>query len=169
MLPLIVRRIAMALTLAAGLFLLVYQQWFYGILALVLAGYLGYVEWYLGPVVRALRYLYRGQISKCERTLQGIRHPEKIPGRLKGYYHFCQGYVHHHHGRGEEAANAFYAALDAGLRLQNDQAVAHVTIAHHAASQQKKAEANKHLKQARALKHNKTVEEGIQQVAAMLR
>lgn len=169
MLPSSVRIIAIIVTLAAGIFLLFYQEWLWGGLAIALTAYLAYVQFRLGPVVLGLRYLYRGNVAKCEREIAKVKAPEKVPGKLQGYYYFCQGYIHHHHQRQAEAATAFTKALDKGLRMENDQAVAHVSIAHYEASQGKKAQANKHLKAAKELKHNEAVDRAIQQVEQQLR
>lgn len=168
MLPSFVRIIAIVVTLAAGIFLLLYEEWLAGALALALTAYLAYVQFWLGPVVLALRYLYKGKVDHCERELSKVKKPHKLPGKLQGYYYFCQGYLHHHHHRQAAAAEAFAMALDKGLRMENDQAVAHVSIAHHEAMQGKKAQANKHLKAAKALKHNEAVAAAIRQVEQQL-
>ncbi len=169
MLPSSIRILAIIVTLAAGVFLLFYQEWIWGGLAIGLTAYLAYVQFRLGPVVLGLRYLYRGNVAKCEREINKVKYPDKIPGKLQGYYYFCQGYIHHHHKRQAEAAAAFASALEKGLRMENDQAVAHVSIAHYEASQGKKAQANKHLKAAKELKHNEAVDSAIQQVEQQLR
>lgn len=169
MLPSSIRILAIIVTVAAGVFLLFYQQWLWGGLAMALSAYLGYVQFRLGPVVLGLRYLYRGNITQCEREISKVKHPHKVPGRLQGYYYFCLGYIHHHHQRQAQAAAAFSTALEKGLRMENDQAVAHVSIAHFAAAQGKKAQANKHLKTAKSLKHNEAVDTAIQQVEQQLR
>ena len=169
MLPSSIRILAIIVTLAAGVFLLFYQEWIWGGLAIGLTAYLAYVQFRLGPVVLGLRYLYRGNVAKCEREINKVKRPDKIPGKLQGYYYFCQGYIHHHHKRQAEAAAAFASALEKGLRMENDQAVAHVSIAHYEASQGKKAQANKHLKAAKELKHNEAVDSAIQQVEQQLR
>lgn len=169
MLPSSIRILAIIVTLAAGVFLLFYQEWIWGSVAIGLTAYLAYVQFRLGPVVLGLRYLYRGNVAKCEREINKVKHPDKIPGKLQGYYYFCQGYIHHHHKRQAEAAAAFASALEKGLRMENDQAVAHVSIAHYEASQGKKAQANKHLKAAKELKHNEAVDSAIQQVEQQLR
>lgn len=168
MLPSFVRTIAIVATLAAGIFLLVYEQWVAGALALALTTYLAYVQFWLGPVILALRYLYKGKVDQCERELRKVKKPHKLPSKLQGYYYFCQGYLHHQHHRLAASAQAFATALDKGLRMENDQAVAHVSIAHFEAMEGKKAQAKKHLKAAKARKHNEAVAAAILKVEQQL-
>ena len=168
MLPGPLRIIAVIILSAAARFLLLYQQWFWGSVAVVLSLSMAYIQFRLGPVVSALRYLYRGDTKRCEKELSRVKRPEKLPLQLQGYYHFCQGYLHSQKGNLAIAATAFRTALEKGIRLDNDKAVAHVSIAHAEASSGKKAEARKHLKLAKELPHNEAVAQAITQVERMV-
>ncbi len=168
MLPAPLRLIAVAILSASAAFLLIYQQWLWGSVAAFFAITLAYIQFRLGPVVSALRYLYRGDTRRCEKELKRVKRPEKLPLQLQGYYHFCHGYLYTQKGNLPLAATAFRTALDKGIRLDNDKAVAHVSIAHAEASAGKKAEARKHLKAAKELPHNEAVAQAITQVERML-
>ena len=154
----------MAFVLASAIYLAYVGQWGTALLAGVLLVLLWYVHRRLGPVFMALRKLYKGNVAACEYHLATVKRPNKLPSIQKGYYHFCRGYIAMQRNERDDAVDAFTSALEHGLRLENDRAVAHVSLASLYQQRGTKAKARENLNAAKALKHNKVVAQAIADV-----
>jgi len=152
----------------ASLLFFISGEWLPTLFALLLGAILLAGRMRFGRVYRALRYLYKGDMKRCEAELQKIKKPENLKGSEKAYYHFCQGYLYSTSSHPNKALEEFERALAAGLKLPNDQAVAHVTRADILIRQNKKNEAQAELEKAEKLRHNKVVEKAIERLKAKL-
>ncbi len=160
--------LAIIASFAASLLFLLSGEWLPALLALLLGAFLLAGRMRFGRVYRALRYLYKGDMKRCEAALQRIKNPERLKGTEKAYYHFCHGYLFSAASKPEKALKEFGRALDAGLKLPNDQAVAHVSRADIYIRQNKKEKAREELTKAEELRHNKVVEDAIARLKGKL-
>jgi tetratricopeptide (TPR) repeat protein len=160
--------IAIIATIGAGLIFLYYQQWWQAGLSMAVAGYLIYARMRIGTVYLALRQLYKGNLQKTETYLQKIAQPNK-PGRsYRAYDHFCWGYLKMERNDPEGARPHFEQALEYGIRLKNDQAVAHISMANIFVNAGDEGSARFHLEQAENLKHNEVVSRAIERVRSKI-
>lgn len=164
----VIRLIAAILVLAAAVVFGLANQWVPMTVSLVIGGILVLMHFRLGPVMMALRYLYRGNIAKTKFYLKKVKDPDKLPASHRGYYHFCKGYLTMQQNRRDEAKAHFEKALDGGLRLGNDKAVAHVSLAQLYGQDRNRKEAKRHLEKAETFKYNKAVAQAIEQVKKQL-
>ncbi len=165
----VVRLIAALLVLAAAIVFGLGGQWVPMTIALIVGGILIFMHFRLGPVFLALQHLYKGNIAKTEGYLGKVKDPEKLAASHRAYYHFCKGYITMQQNKRDEAREHFRKALDNGLRLGNDKAVAHVSLAQIYVQEHNKKEAERHLERAKSYKHNEAVTQAIEEVSKQLR
>ena len=147
--------------LIATLLFFMAGQWPAAAGSLLLTVFLAYGLYRFGPVYHALRHLYRGDLEKCEAALKKIPSADKLRKEDRAYYYFCEAYLLSTAGKSGAARKSFEQALEAGLRMPTDQAVAHVSLADIYLKNGQKEKALAHLAEAKKLKHNKVVEEAI--------
>jgi len=156
--------LAVVAAMIATLLFFMAGQWAAAGASLLFTLFLVYGLYRFGPVQHALRHLYRGDLEKCEAELKKIPAAGKLRKEDQAYYHFCKAYLSSSAGKIEAAQKSFEQALQAGLSLANDRAVAHVSLADICLKKGQKEKALAHLAEAKKLKHNKVVEEAIQKL-----
>jgi len=150
--------------LIATLLFFMAGQWLAAGGSLLLTVFLAYGLYRFGPVYHALRHLYRGDLEKCEAELKKIPSADKLRKEDQAYYYFCRGYLLSSARKSGAAQKSFEQALEAGLRLPNDRAVAHVSLADIYLKKGQKEKGLAHLDEAKKLKHNNVVEEAIKKL-----
>lgn len=92
-------------------------------------------------IILALWHMRSNKLDKAEKALQGIKNPEKalIKSQL-AYYYLLTGMIESQRGVGK-AETILKKALNTGLRLKQDQALAKLSLAGIALSKGRKKEA----------------------------
>lgn len=160
--------LAVIAALIATLLFFMAGQWVAAGGSLIFTLFLVYGLYRFGPVQRALRHLYRGDLVKCEVELKKIPSTDKLRKEDQAYYYFCKAYLLSSSRKTGVAQESFERALQKGLPLANDRAVAHVSLADIYLKKGRKEKALAHLAEAKKLKHNKVVEEAIKKLEKSL-
>ena len=82
-----------------------------------------------GTVYIAFRQLKKQNYKKAEQLLMKIRYPGLLKRSQKSYYHFTKGLIELNKQNNDLAYNELTAALDLGLRTQNDTSIVTLNLA----------------------------------------
>lgn len=158
--------IAICLVLAA---ISVYQN---KTLAAVLA--LSFIGWTIfgfirqGTVYLAFRKLKTGDHLAAAQYLKMTKKVNWLSSFQRSHYYFVKGYVEMAKGGLEEAKQGFEQALENGLRLKNDIALAYANLASLNHRQNNRSLAKEYIKKALGLKVNKKVRQEIERLASQI-
>jgi tetratricopeptide (TPR) repeat protein len=152
------RLIVSIVAVAAGIFLLLFDNNPVGWLLFLMAAFLLYGYFQSQPVPLLFHYVSRGQLDQADRLLAEIKHPETLPPNLRAYYELALGWMNLRRGHGAIAEQSLNHALKQGLRITNDTALAHALLAHTYAQQGNPSLARSYLDKAKAFQHNSLVE-----------
>ena len=142
------------LILSASIFLFNENEIGYGIVVLLLMGLVILSIFKDERVMKAFYHLRKNDFAKAERTLNMIKHPEKLIKSQEAYYYYLNGLVLSQ-TQMNQAERFFKKALSIGLRSNTDKAVAKLNLAGLALSRRRKREATTLLTEIKKLdKHN---------------
>lgn len=106
-------------------------------------------------VLWAFFQLRRQKPEKAQKILARIKKPELLVGKQEAYYYYLWGLVESQLNSLTKAEKFFRKALNMGLRMKHDQAMAKLNLAGICMSKRKKREATTLLAEAKKLdKHN---------------
>ena len=127
----------------------------------------GYIR--QGTVYMAFKYIRKNEIQKAEETLKLTKKINWLSKTQRGYYYFVKGFVDTARGRIEEAKSAYEEALNIGLRLSNDTALAYANLASLHNRQKNKVKARECIKKAQQEKKiKKNILSEIERIEAMI-
>ncbi|MCG8326359.1 MAG: hypothetical protein MI974_01680 [Chitinophagales bacterium] len=114
------------------------------------AGLLLFSHLFFGNVWLAFNFLKRGEVLKAQQTLKHTWAPNLLFKSNKAYYFFTQGMIFLQSKQLDKAKPLLEKACDLKLKHNNDNALAHLNLAHIHFVQKNKAEAIKNLEAAKA-------------------
>lgn len=82
----------------------------------------------MSTVALALKELRKNDLDEAQRILDFCTRPEKLLKPQKAYYYFIKGYIAREKDYYDEAIAAYEQALDLGLKVDNDKAIALLSI-----------------------------------------
>ncbi len=132
----------------------------YGIVCIALV--IGYYR--SGTVWLAYQQLRRQNYNKAITYLNLTKYPDKLAKSQKGYYYFIRGFVAMEEEQFEQAKNEFQQALEAGLRTQNDEAIAYLQLTDISLIYEDKTQAQDYLNTIKTLKYKPSLEEALDQI-----
>jgi tetratricopeptide (TPR) repeat protein len=147
-------------------FILVNIGW--GILLLLLTGLVVLTIYRHEGIIMALYHLRKQDVTKAEAALNRIKAPEKLIKTQEAYYYYLQGLIGMQQKGIGKSEKFFVKALNLGLRLKEDQAVAKLNLAGIYMSKRKKREAEQYLNQAKKLDSKKLLDDQIKMLRAQL-
>jgi tetratricopeptide (TPR) repeat protein len=122
------------------------QAWYlYAAAALLILSHL-----FLGNVWQAFSMLKRGKPAKAEKMLGHTWAPGLLLKSNRAYYYFTQGMLHLQREELDTARPLLEQATQLQLRYANDNALAHLNLAHIHFVQKNKTEAAQHLATAKS-------------------
>ncbi|MGB0166882.1 MAG: DUF2892 domain-containing protein [Luteibaculum sp.] len=113
----------------------------YGILILLLTGLVILSIFKNEYILLSFYHLRKNNMEKAAAALNNIKHPEKLVKGQEAYYYFLQGLLHSQSKGLGKAEKYFVKALNRGLRMKHDQAMAKLNLAGIYASKRRKREA----------------------------
>ncbi len=140
----------------------------YGIMLLLLAGIGVLTIFRHERIIMALYYLRKQDMPKAAEQLEKIKAPEKLIKTQEAYYHYLNGLISMQQKGIGKSEKYFVKALQLGLRLDEDQAVAKLNLAGIYLSKRKKREAEIYLNQAKKLDKKKMLADQIKMLKIQL-
>ena len=127
----------------------------------------GYIR--QGTVYMAFKFIRKNEIQKAEEALALTTKINWLSKTQKGYYYFVKGFIDTARGRVEEAKSAYEKALEIGLRLSNDAALAYANLASLHNRTKNKVKAREYIKKAQEQKKiKKNILSEIERIEAMI-
>jgi len=120
-------------------------------------------------VLWAFYQLRRQKPAKAQAVLATIKRPELLIGSQEAYYYYLLGLVESQLNSLTKAEKFFRKALNMGLRMKHDQAMAKLNLAGICMSKRKKREATTLLAEAKKLDKHKMLTEQIKMLQQQLK
>lgn len=117
----------------------------------------------------AFLQLRRQKMDKAQKALQTIKRPELLIGSQEAYYYYLTGLVESQLNSLTKAEKYFRKALNLGLRMKHDQAMAKLNLAGICMSKRKKREATTLLAEAKKLDKHKMLADQIKMLREQLK
>jgi hypothetical protein len=136
---------------------------FYGILLLLLAGIITLTIFRNEYIIAAFYYMRKGDIKNAEKWLSKIKYPEKLIQSQEAYYYFLNGLVETQLRGMNKAEKFFKMALNKGLRMKNDQAIANLNLAGIYLAKRNKKVATHYLQEAKKTDKHKLLSDQIKE------
>lgn len=141
-------------------------------LAAVLA--LSFIGWTVfgfirqGTVYLAFRKLKTGDHLAAGEYLKMTKKVNWLSSFQRSHYYFVKGYIDMAKGNLEEAKTGFEKALENGLKLKNDIALAYANLASLNHRQKNRVQAKEYIKKALSLRVKKNVRQEIERLASQI-
>lgn len=121
-----------------------------------------------GTVYIACQQLKRENYEKAEKLLSKIKNPDHLQKSQKSYYHFTKGFIELNKQNLAESFNQFTAALELGLRTENDTSIVTLTLASIELERKNFDEARKYLIKTKDIKHKPELKPEIERIETEL-
>lgn len=119
-------------------------------------------------ILLAFYHLRKNDMEKAGAAIAKIQHPEKLVKSQEAYYYFLQGLLHSQSRGIGKAEKFFVKALNTGLRMKHDQAMAKLNLAGIFAAKRRKREAINYLNQAKKLDEKNLLGDQIKMLKSQL-
>ncbi|MES2628773.1 MAG: DUF2892 domain-containing protein [Bacteroidota bacterium] len=140
----------------------------YGIMLLLLTGIAVLTIYRHERIIMTLYHLRKQDMVKAQEQLDKIKAPEKLQKGQEAYYYYLNGLIGMQQRGVGKSEKFFIKALQIGLRLEEDQAVAKLNLAGINLAKRKKREAEQYLNQAKKLDKKKMLEDQIKMLRTQL-
>lgn len=120
-------------------------------------------------ILLAFFQLRRGKVQKAENLLNRIKHPEQLPKRQEAYYYFLRGLVMSQQNQITKSEKMFRRALNLGLRMKHDRAVAKLNLAGLAVMKRRKREAINLISEVKKLDSRKMLDDQIKMIQSQMK
>lgn len=163
------RLIIAGILLLGSIGLFVYVSVSMGILVLLLSGLFVLTHFKNEKNIVAFYFVRKGKLKRAEGVLARVKHPERMIQNQEAYYYYLLGLVESQKNNSSKAEKNFKKALNTGLRLTTDQAVAKLNLSGIALSQRNKKLASHYLQAAKKLDKQKLLKEQVKEIEAMMK
>lgn len=164
-----VRLILAGLLLIGSTFLFIKVIIGYGILVFLLSGIFVLFHFKNEINLTAFYFVRKNKFAKAERMLAKVKHPENMIKGQEAYYYYLSGLVDAQSNRGAQGEKNFKKALDTGLRVSTDQAVARLNLSGICLSKRNKKLAKYHLQECKKLDKRKMLTAQIREIEGMMK
>ena len=120
-------------------------------------------------IMLAFLHVRRGKMEKAEKTLEKIRHPEALPKGQEAYYYFLKGLILSQGNQFTRSEKLFRKAINTGLRMKQDEAVAKLNLAGIAIMKRRKREAINLLSEVKKLDKRKLLDDQVKMVQQQMK
>lgn len=155
-------------SLIAGMALIISEEYPFGIALLVGGMLLGISYYRNGAIWLIFQKIKNNDYEAAAKLLRKIKDPERLPNNQRGYYYFCCGYLSLQKQDLAQAKVDFELALERGMRLKNDKAVANINLAYISYANSKRSAAKQYLTKARYFEPSKEIQEDIDKLEKQL-
>lgn len=163
-------RLAIAVILFLGaVYLFVLGSVYYGLLALLFSGLSVLTHFKNEKILMAFYYLRKNKFEAAGSVLNKIKHPESMIKSQEAYYYYLIASVDLQTHNNSKAEKNFKKALNLGLRLKSDQAVAKLNLSGISMSRRNKKMAKYYLQEAKSLDTKKMLTPQIREFENMMK
>ncbi|TKG97334.1 DUF2892 domain-containing protein [Puteibacter caeruleilacunae] len=140
-----------------------------GIWVLLLAGLFVLFHFKNEMNLVAFFFVRKNNLEKAGKVLEKVKHPEGMIKSQEAYYYFLRGLVELNTGKPAKSEKSMKRALEAGLRMKNDQAMAKLNLSGIYLSRRNKKLSKYYLQEAKKLDKQKLLSEQIKEIETMLK
>lgn len=141
----------------------------YGVLAVLVSGIFVLFHFKNEKNLIAFYFVRKNKFAKAERILSKIKHPENMIKGQEAYYYYLSGLVDAQSNRTSQGEKNFKKALETGLRVSTDQAVARLNLSGICLSKRNKKLAKYHLQECKKLDKHKALTAQIREIEGMMK
>lgn len=141
----------------------------YGILTVLVSGLFVLFHFKNEKNLIAFYFVRKNKFAKAERILSKIKHPESMIKGQEAYYYYLSGLVDAQSNRTSQGEKNFKKALETGLRVSTDQAVARLNLSGICLSKRNKKLAKYHLQECKKLDKHKALTAQIREIEGMMK
>jgi tetratricopeptide (TPR) repeat protein len=120
-------------------------------------------------LLRAFWFIRKGDMTKANKILRGIKDPKYMMKSQQAYYYYLLALSMSQDRGIFEAEKYFKKALNTGLRMKHDQAMAKLSLATAAMSRRRKKEATMLLNEAKKLDKNNLLADQIKMMKEQMK
>jgi Flp pilus assembly protein TadD len=163
-------RLAIAVIVFLGsISLFVTDSVYYGLLVLMFSGLFVLTHFKNEKLLMAFYYLRKNNFEKAGSVLAKIKHPESMIKTQEAYFYFLTASAELQNHKNSQADKDFKKALNLGLRLDSDKAVAKLNLAGISLSRRNKKVAQHYLQEAKSLDRKKILTAQIRELDGMMK
>ncbi|MBI9058632.1 MAG: hypothetical protein JEZ01_12780 [Labilibaculum sp.] len=141
----------------------------YGVLAVLVSGIFVLFHFKNEKNLIAFYFVRKNKFAKAESILSKIKHPENMIKGQEAYYYYLSGLVDAQSNRTSQGEKNFKKALEIGLRVSTDQAVARLNLSGICLSKRNKKLAKYHLQECKKLDKHKALTAQIREIEGMMK
>ena len=163
------RLVIAGILLAGSIFLFVKGLVSFGILAVLVSGIFVLTHFKNERNLIAFYFVRKNKFQTAEGILNRVKHPERMIKSQEAYFYFLSGLIETQKHNNSKAEKLFKKALNTGLRLKTDQAVAKLNLSGIALSQRNKKLATYYLQESKKLDKRKMLTAQIREIESMMK
>ncbi len=141
----------------------------YGVLAVLVSGIFVLFHFKNEKNLIAFYFVRKNKFAKAEGILSKIKYPEKLIKGQEAYFYYLSGLVDAQSNRTSKGEKNFKKALEIGLRVTTDQAVARLNLSGMCLSKRNKKLAKYHLQECKKLDKHKALTAQIREIEGMMK
>jgi tetratricopeptide (TPR) repeat protein len=142
----------------------------WGILMILLAGIFVLSLFRHELILKSFWHIRKNEFEKAGLTLDKIKQPEQLPTRgQEAYYNFLRGIILSSTNQYTKSEKFYRKAINLGLRMKQDQAMAKLSLASISIMKRKKMEATMLINEAKKLDTRKILAEQIKYVQEQIK
>lgn len=163
------RLIIASMFLVGAVLLFINSSVYWGLLVVLVAGLVVLTHFKNVNNLKAFYYIRKNNIDAAGKILDKVKHPERMIKSQEAYFYFLSGLIESQRYNASKSEKFFKKAIDTGLRMKNDQAVAKLNLAGMCLTRRNKNMAKHYLQEAKKLDKHKMLTAQIQEIEGMLR
>ncbi|RZT95995.1 hypothetical protein EV201_0624 [Ancylomarina subtilis] len=163
------RLIIAGILLLGSIALIVYSSVALGVWGILLSGLFVLVHFKNEKNLAAFYFVRKNKFEKAAGVLAKVKHPEAMIKSQEAYFYYLSGLVESQRNNSSKAEKHFKKALNTGLRLKTDQAVAKLNLSGIYLSQRNKKLSSYYLREAKKLDKQKMLSAQIKEIEAMMK
>jgi len=141
----------------------------YGVLAVLVSGIFVLFHFKNEKNLIAFYFVRKNKFAKAEGILSKIKHPENMIKGQEAYFYYLSGLVDAQSNRASQGEKNFKKALEIGLRVTTDRAVARLNLSGICLSKRNKKLAKYHLQECKKLDKHKALTSQIREIEGMMK
>ncbi len=164
-----IRLIIASLLFIGAVLLFVFGFIFLGVLAVLASGIAALLHFRNESILLAFYYVRKADMASAAKALSRVKKPENLVKSQEAYYYYLSALMESQKRNLPKAEKLFKKALNTGLRMKNDQAVAKLNLAGIALSQRNKKLATHYIQETKKLDKHKMLAGQIREIEDMMK
>lgn len=140
-----------------------------GILVVLLSGIFVLFHFKNEKNLIAFYFVRKNKFEASDKMLKRVKHPENMIKSQEAYYYFLSGLIESQKQKNSMAEKLFKKALNTGLRMDTDRAMANLNLSGITLSKRNKKLATYYLQEAKKLDKQKMLTAQIREIESMMK